>query len=174
MQLTNLPSIHPTQENLMWKQFSMYFFTWRRLETWELVSSLTETRDSSATATLTFLAIGTTSILLRLIQVLSSHEVAGSCSMQDVQSFGHPSCRHKSLYPLLRLNTLPCLNHCKTYFLFWFKKFARRVFKLSVPSPTYTTRFLKTTPVHWNSPGFQSFALVPSTSRYVTITFANT
>jgi hypothetical protein len=28
--------------------------------------------------------------------------------------------------------------------------------------------------VHWNSPGFQSFNLVPSTSMYVTITFSNT
>ncbi len=138
-------------------------------------SSLTKTRDSSATAMLTFLAIGT-SILLRLIQALPSHKVAGSCSMQDVQSFGCPSCRHKLLYPLLRLNTPPCLNHYETYFLlcFWFKKFARRVFKLSVPSPPYTARFLKTTVVHWNLPGFQSFALVPSMSMYVTITFANT
>jgi hypothetical protein len=85
--------------------------------------------------------------------------------MEDVQLFGRPSCRHKLLYPLLRLNTLPCLSHYETYFLlcFLFKKFAQRVFKLSVPSPTYSARFLKTTPVHWNSPGFQSFALVPST-----------
>jgi hypothetical protein len=109
---------------------------------------------------LTFLAIGT-NISLHLIQVLPSHKVAGLCSMQDVQSFGHPSCRHKLLYPLLRLNTLPCLNHYEMYFLlcFWFKKFTRRVFKLSVPSPTYTAGFLKTTLVHWNSPGSRSFAL---------------
>jgi hypothetical protein len=32
-------------------------------------------------------------------------------SMQDVRSFGHPSCRHKSPYLLLRLSTSPCLNH---------------------------------------------------------------
>jgi hypothetical protein len=56
-----------------------------------------------------FLAIGT-SILLLLTQTLSSHAVAGWCSMQDVRSFGHPSCRHKLLCPLLRLSTLPCLN----------------------------------------------------------------
>jgi hypothetical protein len=121
---------------------------------------------------LIFLAIGT-SIFLRFIQVLPSHKAAGLCTMQDVQSFGHPSCRHKLFCPLLRLNTLPCLNHCKTYFLlcFWYKKFMRRGFKSSVPSPKYTARFLKTIPVHWNSPGFQSFALIPSTSTYVTITF---
>ncbi len=75
--------------------------------------------QSSATATLTFLAIGT-SISLRLIQVLPRHKVVGLYSMQDVQSFGHPSCRHKLLYPLLRLNTLPCLNHYETYFLLCF------------------------------------------------------
>jgi hypothetical protein len=111
-----------------------------------------------------------TSISLCLIQVLPSHKVAGLYSMQDVQSFGHPSCRHKLPYLLLRLSTLPCLNHYEMYFLscFWFKKFARRVFKLSVPSPTCTAQFLKTTPVHWNLPGFQSFALVLSTSMYVT------
>ncbi len=108
---------------------------------------------------LIFLAIGT-SILLCLIQVLPSHEVVGSYSMQNVQSFGHPSCRHKLLYPLLRPNTSQCLNHYETYFLlcFWSKRFARRVFKLSVPSPTYTARFLKTTLVHWNLPGFRSFS----------------
>ncbi len=139
---------------------------------------LIKTRVLSATVMLTFLAIGT-SILLLLTQVLPSHAVAGSCSMQDVRSFGHPSCRHKLLCPLLRLSTLPCLNHYETYFplCFWSKKFARRVSKSSVPSPTYTARFLKTTPVHWNSLnllGFQSFVLIPSTSAYVTITFANT
>jgi hypothetical protein len=110
---------------------------------------------------LTFLAVGT-SILLHLTQVLTKHKVAGSCSMQDVQSFGRPSCRHKLLYLLLRLSTLSCLNHYKIYFLscFWFRKFRRRVFKLSVPSPTYTARFLETTLVHWNLQGFQIFALI--------------
>ncbi len=58
-----------------------------------------------------------TDFLLHLIQVLPSHKVAGSYSMQDVRSFGHPSCRHKLLYVLLRLSTLPCLNHYETYFL---------------------------------------------------------
>jgi len=112
----------------------------------------------------------------RHTHTLPSHKVAGLYSMQNVHSFGHPSCRHKLLYLLLRLNISPCLNHYETYFLlcFWFKNFARRVFKLSLPSPTYTARCLKTTPVHWNSPGFQSFNLVPSTSMYLTITFSNT
>jgi hypothetical protein len=91
---------------------------------------------------LTFLAIRT-SISLCLIQLLPSHKVAGSCSMQDVQSCGHPICRHKLLCPLLRLNTSPCLDHYKTYFplCFWYKKFARRVFKSSVPSPMYCKVF---------------------------------
>jgi hypothetical protein len=59
---------------------------------------------------LTFWAIGT-SILPHSTQVLPSHAVVGLCSMQDVRSFGYLSCRHKSLCSLLRLNTLPCLNH---------------------------------------------------------------
>ncbi len=77
-----------------------------------------------------FKTIGT-SILFHLTQVLPSHAVAGSCSMQDVRSLGHLSCKHKLLCPLVRLNTSPCLNHYETFFplCFWSKRFARRVFK---------------------------------------------
>jgi hypothetical protein len=133
-----------------------------------------ETRVSNATVTLTFLAIGT-SVLLHMTQVLPSHAVAGLCSLQVVQSSGHPHCRHKSRCQLLKQSTSPCLNPYETYFplCFWSKKFARRVFKTSLPCPSYTARFLRTAPVNWNLLGFQSFVLIPSTSTYVTIIFVN-
>ena len=142
--------------------------------TWGHNSSLMETRVLNATVTLTVLVIETN--LLRMTQVLPSHRVAGSCLKQDVGSFGHQSCRPRLHYLPPKLSTSPCLNLYGAFFLlcFWFKRFKRKDFQSSVPSPTYTTRFLRITPVHWNLLGFQSFILVPSSSTCVTIIFANT
>jgi hypothetical protein len=58
--------------------------------------------------------------------------------------------------------------------MFLVQEIHEKGFQVICISPMYTAKFLKTTPVHWNSPGFQRFAVVPSTLTCVTITFANT
>jgi hypothetical protein len=49
----------------------------------------------------------------------------------------------------------------------------KKGFQVICTKPYVYCKVLKATPVHWNSPGFQNFALVPSTSTYVTIAFVN-
>ena len=59
--------------------------------------------------------------------------------------------------------------------MFLVQEICEKGFQVICTKLMYTARFyLKTTPVHWNLQSFQSFTLVPSTSTYVTITFANT
>jgi hypothetical protein len=57
---------------------------------------------------------------------------------------------------------------------FLVQEICKKGFQVICTKPYVYCKVLKTTPVRWNLQGFQSFALVPSTSTHVTITFENT
>jgi hypothetical protein len=176
-QLTNSPSTHPTLERTSWRSSSLSYLICYLKKTQDLGTRFKPDRDKGFECYCDADFSGNWNRHLAPFDP----STAKSRSGWIVFYAGCPVIWASKLHTRVALSTTEAEYIAMSQSLrdvlpimFLVQEICKKGFQVISTSPMYTAKFLKTTPVRWNSKGFRSFALVPNTSTYVTITFTNT